>query len=173
MTFKKQLGIQLAIAFGVVIGAIALTQTMAGSLAGSAAKILQQKSDLAFRIRATGQLASLKADSDQARPLFAVLNSTLPVKDDLINLGQELTRVAKNDGVDLGFSFGGETAAKGELPGFIRFSLIGNGSYESFQKLLQNIEKSRYYMKLNSVDLVRQASGGNFSILAEGQVFYQ
>lgn len=173
MSFKKQLSIQLAIAFGVVIATIVLTQLAAGSLSASAAKILQQKSDLAFRIRATGQLASLKADSDKAQPLFALLNNTLPVKDDLINLGQALVQLAKSGGVDLGFTFGGETAAKGELPGFIKFSLTGNGSYEAFQKFLSEIEKSRYYLKLNSVDLVRQPGGTNFSITADGQVFYQ
>ena len=148
-------------------------QFIAGDLGAHARKILNQKSELAFRTQATGQLATLKADSDKAQPLFTALNGALPLKDDLINFGQSLILVAKNEKIDLGFNFGGETAPKGDIPGFIRFSITGSGSYENFQKFLKDLEKSRYFVKLNSIDLTRQPGNTAYSILADGQVFYQ
>jgi len=172
-SFQKQIGLELLIAGGALVAVIALTQIVAGHLAGNARKILQQKSDLALRISATGQLASLKADSDKAQPLFTILNSILPPKDDLINFGQSLTQLARTERIDLGFTFGAETPAKGNLPGFIPFSLTGTGTYENFQKFLRDVEKSRYIVKFNSVDLVRQGENSTFGIIAEGQVFYQ
>lgn len=172
-SFQKQMGMAILIAFSAIALVIVLTQFVGSHLKGSADKILQQKIDLAFRIQATDQLTSLKADSDKARPFFATLNGILPLKDDLINFGQSLIQLGKNNKIDLGFTFGGEILPKGGLPGSISFSINGNGSYENFQKFLKDIESSSYFVKLNSTDLVRQAGANTFSIIAEGQVFYQ
>lgn len=172
-TFKKQLLTQLGLFFGVSILVIVATQIAAGNLAANADKIQSQKSELAFRIQATQQLASLKADSAKAEPLFQKLNSILPVKDDLINFGQSLIDLAKSEKVDLGFSFGGEVAPKDGTSGYIKFSLTGSGSYENFQKFLKDLEKVRYFIKLNSVDMTRQPGSANFSFVSDGQVFYQ
>ena len=161
------------IAFGAVGALVLLTQLVAGHVEGSALKIKQQKTDLAFRISATGQLASLRADSDKAKPLFRALNAVLPLKDDLINFGQSLIQAGKNNNMVLGFTFGGETVPKGELPGFISFSTSGTGSYENIQNFLKDIERSRYFVKFNSLDIIRQGTTNSYSLTADGQVFYQ
>ncbi len=173
MTFKKQLGIQIGIALAAVIVMVTGVQLAVGNLEGNAGRIQQQKTDLAFRIRATDQLASLKAASDKAQPLFKLLNATLPPKDELINFGQTLTQLAKSDKVDLGFTFGGEVAPKAGAPGYIPFSLTGSATYDSFQKFLKDVENSRYFVKMNSIDLVRPGAGDIYNIVASGQVYYQ
>ncbi len=173
MSFKKQLGVQLLIAFAAIAAALIATQLIASHLDASANAILEQKRNLALRIHATDQLASLKAASDKAQPLVAFLNSTLPPKDDLINFGQSLRQLAKNEGIDLGFSFGGEAPPKGNLPGYIPFSITGSGTYENFQKFLKDVESSRYFVKFNSFDLVREGDTNSFNLRADGQVFYQ
>ena len=172
-TFKKQLGIQLGIGLGVLVLAVLITQLVVGDLAGNSTKIQNQKTELALRIQATDQLASLKSDFEKAQPLFQFLNSVLPPKDSLINFGQDLISLGRVDRLELNFSFGGETAASDQTPGFINFAISGTGAYGNFQKFLADLEKSRYFIKFNSLDLTRQQSGDNYGILAEGQVFYQ
>ncbi len=172
-TFKKQLLVKILVAFLLVSALVVLTQLSASDLKRNSTKIQDQKTELAFRIRATGQLAFLKADSEKAQPLFNSLASILPPKDDLINLGKSVVEIGKNYRLDIGFTFGGENLPAGGAPGFISFGITGAGGYTDFQKFLKDLERSRYYIRINSVDLIRQPSGTSYNIIADGQVFYQ
>jgi Tfp pilus assembly protein PilO len=170
--FKKQLFVQLGIAFGIMALLIAVNQFMANTLARTAVKIQNQKNDLNFRTRVTDSLAALKSDFEKARPLFAILNSVLPQKDELINLGKDLGALAKQNNIDMGFTFGGESPPTDETPGFIRFTITGDTTYSNFLKFLKDIEKMRIFVKFNSLDMTRKGNN-SFNFIAGGQVFYQ
>ncbi len=172
-SFQKQLLIQIGIAAAMIGISITAVQVVAWHLSSNAGKITKQRGELALRTRATESLATLKSDAEKAKPFAEVLNNVLPSKDRLINFGKELTDLAKQNGAEMSFDFGGETASTPETPGFIKFSMTGVATYGSWTKLLKDLEKSRLYIKINSTDLTRQPGTDSFNIVAEGQVFFQ
>ncbi len=172
-SFQKQLLIHAGIALAMIgISAIAL-QAVAWHVGSNAAGIAKQRGELALRTRATESLATLKSDAEKAKPFAETLNNVLPPKDRLINFGKELTDLAKQNGAEMSFDFGGETPSTAEIPGFIKFSMTGVATYGGWTKFLKDLDKSRLYIKINSTDLTRQPGTDSFNIVAEGQVFFQ
>ncbi len=165
----KQLGIALA----VVVLAVIIAQIMVSRTKTTATKIQNQKSELIFRARATESLAALKIDSDKAESLFNILNGALPPKDRLINFGPNMIDLAKQNGISLGFSFGTEEPATADRSSYIRFAVTGNSTYGNLIRFLQDLERSRFFIKINSMDLTRQGGLDRFNFTADGQVFYQ
>lgn len=172
-SFKKQLAVKLLIAVLVVGAAITTTEIISGALKKEVAKIETRKQELALRAQATDFLAALKADFEKAKPLLDLLASVLPVKDNLVDLGQKMRDLAKRFNIELDFNFGPETSSAAGKPGSITFSLTGVGSYENIVRLLKEIEKSPLYTKTNSLDLTRKSESDKFSFVINGEVFYQ
>ncbi|MDP1719299.1 MAG: hypothetical protein Q8L24_02645 [bacterium] len=171
--FKKQIGMQLGIGFGLVILAATVVQLLSWHAGQNAGEITRLRNELDLRTRATESLATLKSDAEKAKPFQQKLDGILPTKDRLINFGKEMTDLAKADGAEMNFDFGAETAAKAGVPGFIKFSLTGKSSYTNWYKFLKDLEKSPLYIKINSTDLTRQPGADTFNVVAEGQVFFQ
>ncbi len=172
-SFKKQLFRQLVIGLGVLVALLAGTQFAVWEFQKTAKRINAQKSELVFRSQATDQLASLKNDFEKAKPLLSALNEVLPPKDQLINFGKELSDLAKQRKIDLGFTFGGEAPAENGAPGFIKFAMTAETNYSNFVGFLTDIERSRFFIKFNSMDMNRVSGTDKFNILASGQVFFQ
>lgn len=173
MNFKKQLLVDLGISLGALILIIAIVQIAAWQVAKTADTITGQRNELALRTRATESLATLKSDAEKAKPLQASLSSVLPAKDKLINFGKELTDLGKQNSAELSFDFGGETPGTADAPGFIKFTLTGSTGYTGWTNFMKDVEKSRLYIKINSVDLTRKPGTDIFGVVAEGQVFFQ
>lgn len=171
--YKKQLWIQLGISLGLITLTIGVAQFLAWQVEKNSSDITRLRNELALRTRATESLATLKSDAETAAPLTQKLDTVLPSKDKLINFGREMTDLAQRDGAELNFDFGGETARTATTPGFIKFSLTGSSTYGNWTKFLKDVEKSRLYIKFNSVDMTRQPGTDNFNVVAEGQVFFQ
>ncbi len=171
--FKKQISIQLAVGTGLAVLAMAIVQLLSWHVSQNAGEIIRLRNELDLRTRATESLATLKNDAEKAKPFQQKLDGILPTKDGLINFGKEMTDLAKTDGVEMSFDFGAETAAKAGVPGFIKFSLTGVGSYTNWYNFLKDLGKSPLYIKINSADLTRQPGADNFNIVSEGQVFFQ
>lgn len=164
---------KLALGLGILALALIATQFVVWEFQKTAKRIDNQKKELVFRAQATGQLASLKSDSEKAKPLLSALNNVLPQKDQLINFGKELTDIGRQNKIDLGFAFGGETPAENGVPGFIKFSITGEAAYDNFIGFLKDVEKNRLFIRFNSIDMNRISGTKNFNILGSGQVFYQ
>lgn len=171
--FKKQLLTQVGIGLGAAVLAVGLVQFLAWRVGQNSANITKLRNELALRTRATESLATLNSDAEKAKPLSQKLDGVLPSKDKLINFGKGMTDLAKQDGAELNFDFGGETAATAATPGFIKFSLTGAATYGNWSKFLKDVEKSQLYIKFNSTDLTRQPGTDSFNVVAEGQVFFQ
>ncbi len=172
-TFKKQLLIELGVGFSALVLVIGVVQLTVWHVSRTSGEITRQRNELALRTRATESLATLKSDAEKAKPLQASLGNVLPPKDRLINFGKELTDLGKQNGLELSFDFGGETASTADTPGFIKFTLTGSATYTSWTSFLKDVEKSRLYVKINSADLTRKSGMDSFSVVAEGQVFFQ
>lgn len=159
--FKKQILIQLGIVLGAIVLLISANQFLVFQLKKITAKIQSQREELLFQTRAADVLPALKSDFEKAQPLFSFLNSVLPPKDKLVNVGQELNNLAKNNKMDLQLNVNGE------------FSLRGQGTYANFVKFLKDLEKVKLFVKFNSLDINRLPRSDNFSFAATGQVFHQ
>lgn len=171
--FKKQLLIRLSVALGLVVLAIIIVQIAVFDIKRNAGDITRQRNELALRTTATESLATLKNDAEKAKPYMETLANLLPPKDRLINFGKELSDLARQDSIELNFDFGGEVAATAASSGFIKFSLSGVANYANWTKFLKDLEKSKLFIKMNTVDLTRQSGTDYFNITAEGQVYFQ
>ncbi len=171
--FKKQLLTQVGVGLGSAVLAIGIVQFLAWHVNQNSTNITKLRNELALRTRATESLATLNNDAEKAKPFAQKLDNVLPSKDKLINFGKQLTDLAKQDGAEMSFDFGGETAATADTPGFIKFSLTGAATYGNWAKFLKDVEKSQLYIKFNSADLTRQPGTDSFNVVAEGQVFFQ
>ncbi|GEM_PF-1608943 len=171
--FKKQLLIQAGIAFGVLVVLVFAIQFIAPQLDKAAAKILVQKSDLDFLSRATNLLPQLKSDLEKSQPLTDELNRVLPPRAQLASFDKELADLAKKAKIGVNFSLVGETPATDEAPGFTQFLITSEAGYGVLVKFLKEIEQSRFFVKINSLNMTRKSSGDKYNIVANAQVFYQ
>jgi len=161
------------IAFLVIGAATAAAEFVTAAVKKNSAKIDSQKGELALRTQATGFLADLKSDFEKAKPLFDALSGALPPKDDLINLGLEIGGLGKRFNLEIGFTFGAETASGPDQPASINFSLTGTGAYDNILRFMKEIERSPLYIKVNSIDFTRKPDSGNFGFVMSAEVFYQ
>lgn len=171
--FKKQILAQSGILLGVVIILVAAIQLIAPELKKAAIKIQSQKSDLAFLSESTDLLPQLKSDLEKSQPLTNELNRVLPPKEQMAGFEKELTDLAKKVKIGVNFTKVGDTSATDAEPGFIQFLLTSDVSYGNFLKFVKEIEKSRFFVKINSLNMTRQGSADKYSIAANAQVFYQ
>ena len=171
--FKKQLFVSLGIAVGLVAVAIITAQLASGMLTRTAGEIDQRKNELALRTTVTASLAELRQNFTRAEPLQRILDKIFPPKDELINFGRDFINLSRQRNLEFGFNFGNETLASEDKPGFISFSASGKGTQDNFLNFLQDLEKSTLFIKINSVDLVRQTSSESFNIVMDGQVFFR
>jgi len=165
--FKKQLLLQLAIALGIAVVLVAATQLTALELQKAALIIQEKKVSLTFLSRATDLVPQLKSDLAKAQPLINELNRILPPKAQLANFDKELTELAKKTGIGINFSLVGEQAES------LQFLMTSDVTYSNFVKFLKELEQSRFFVKINSLNMTRQASGGKYNIVANAEVFYQ
>ena len=171
--FKKQILAQSGIALGAAILLVIAIQLIAPKLERVAVKIQDQKSDLAFLSQSTNLLPQLKSDLEKAQPLINELNRVLPPKEQMAGFEKELADLAKKVKIGISFSKVGDSVATGDAPGFTQFLMTSNASYGNFLKFLKEVKKSRFFVKINSLNMTRQGSADKYNIAANAQAFYQ
>ena len=134
-------------------------------------KIEAFREELKFRTNALNSLASLRQESEKAKPYFNMLQTILPTKDEIVNFLKELNDLAKINKIELGFSFGNEILGTPSEPGATNFNLTVSGNYNNIFNFLRSAEKSRYVIGWESVDLTRDPQSQRFSALISGKVF--
>lgn len=172
-TFKKQLFTQLGIFLGAVVFLVVAIQLIAPKLERVAVKIQDQRSDLAFLSESTDLLPQLKSDLEKAQPLINELDRVLPPKEQMAGFEKELTDLAKKVKIGVNFTKIGDSAATDAEPGFTQFLLTSDASYGNFLKFVKEVEESRFFVKINSLNMTRQGSADKYNIAANAQVFYQ
>ena len=171
MEFKNWLFKSLAVSGISILILVILVLVLGSDLAKRAEKIKNRRLDLAVRLQTLGSLAALRIDSQKAEKLLINLQETLPSKDQLIGFSKTLESIAKNNKLGFGFSFGPEQAGTESSPGTNYFNLTGSGSYGNFINFFKSIERGRYFVGFDSVDLITK--GKDFELVAGGKVFSQ
>lgn len=130
---------------------------------------LRQKESL-LQTQAILILSELKKESEIAKTNYALIETALPTRDQLISLPRELEQLAKKTSVDLGFSFGSETPSTDSQPGSIRFTMSLGGAMNDLLNFLKVFETNKYYINLSSVDISKK-EGDRFSLGTTGEIF--
>jgi len=169
--FKKQLFLKLGIGLGGVIVLVALTLLLSSDISRRVNQIQSQRSELFFRTQTIDVLATLKSDYEKVRPHLSFLENILPSKDQLITFSKDMETMARQNKVDLGFSFGPETPATDGDPGYLSFTITVAGTFNDLLAFVKDVGKSRYFTNFVSIDINRRDSvyTGNLS----GRVFSQ
>jgi len=171
--FKKKILVNAAITLAIIlILAIGLIFSGRG-ISQRVAKIQSLRKELNTRLTALNSLTNLRQQSEKAKSFFGSLQTLLPTKDELINFPKELNGFAKTNKVEIGFSFGNETAPTDSQPGFTAFNLTLSGSYDNLVKFLKALEESKFFVGINSLDVTRDSQSQKFSALISGKVFSQ
>lgn len=174
MSFKKQLLLNLGTAFLAIVIMVFAIRLIAADIDRRALKIRNKKNEFTLRSRATAVLDDWKSSFEKAKPLFTILNQSLPTQTDLAaELEQKLANLAKTFKLELKFSLGGEIAGDAETPPASNFSLTGKGSYANFVRLLAETGKTTPFIKLVSADLVRDENSGAFNFNISAYAFHQ
>lgn len=170
ISFKKKLIINLSVSLAIIVAFIFLLVLINGDLNKRREDIVEHKREINSRTMAVSLLADLKKDAEKASPLISVLENRLPTRDELILFPRELTRLANDNNIELGFAFGSESPGSDEEPGVVGFTLSLSGEYDNLAKFLSDIEKSRYYIRITTADLTRK-SGEIFGLITSGEVY--
>lgn len=115
-------------------------------------------------------LSDLKKEAVLAQTDYALLESALPTRDQLISLPRELEQIAKAGNVDLGFAFGNETPSTDSQPGSIRFTMSLGGGINDLLNFMKVFEGHKYFIHLASVDMSKK-EGSRFTLGTTGEIF--
>lgn len=169
--FRNQLyfNVGLAATAAVVLGLVNYLVTI--DINNKITAIQTVRQEISFRLRATETFASLRKDADRARLQKALISSTLPLPDKLIDFPKDLAALAQQNGVQVAVSFGKEEASTEMSPGGIDFVLTVQGALTNWLKFLKALEKSRYLVRFDSFNVVNSPEG--LQSVINGKVFSQ
>lgn len=169
-TFEKKLWGSILITLLIIVPLVVVLVLVRGDIVKRIQRVDEYKSDLLTRSQAIGLLAELKKNAQRAEPLLERIENRLPTRDELILFPRELERIALEKEVDFGFTFGNETTGSEQSPGVVTFTMSLAGTYDALTAFLQAIESSRYYIRMESVDLTRK-DGGVYALVTSGEVY--
>lgn len=134
-------------------------------------EINQKRDDLTMRSSSLSSAAELKADFKKASEYFSLLENILPSRDNLLLFSKELEYLAANNDLEFGLTFGKETLSKSQEPGSLYFRLVLVGGYDNFVSFLKDMEKGRYFIDFNNIDITKK--GEVFTGIIQGMVFFR
>lgn len=168
--FKKRLWIHITIAGSGIVLLTVFIIVLNYDINKRDRVITEQKQLLELRNQTIALLSNASNDVRRAQPMLASLETILPNKDQLINFPTELAKTARGYGVEIGFTFGPETASTPEEPGNIKFTMTLVGPFSDIVDFMKAFEQHRYFIKLDSID-VRPAGKDGFSLLTGGVIY--
>ena len=168
--FKKRLLTRLAILGGGIILLVLFIILLNVDINKRMAAIEESKALLASRDEAVSLLTHSQLDLERVENGISVLGRVLPNKDELINFPRELEGMANKYLLDIGFSFGVESAGVESRPNSISFTMTLSGAYEDITDFLEELEEHRYIILIDSAE-VRRGNDGRYSFLTGGSIY--
>ncbi|TSC95740.1 MAG: hypothetical protein Athens071426_425 [Parcubacteria group bacterium Athens0714_26] len=167
--FRKLLLKNVVVYLAVALILIVFLLFIQGDINNKATKIIQQRQVLFLKLQSLDSLVALRLQSQEVQPYNSLLDNILPSSDYATDFSKDLASFAKKDKLGFGFVFGDQTPSTAESPGWINFRSALQGSMDNFDDFLKNIEDSRYFVNLSSLDLTKK--NGDFEIVVNGKVF--
>lgn len=171
MEFKKQLITAVAIPLVIILALSGGLLFLSSNIQKKSQQIINLQKELNLRLKSAETLVSLHKDSKEAEEYFPALQNVLPTRDQLVTFPRDLNNIAKQSQVNLNLTLGKEVPKTDKDMARIEFVMTLGGKFDNISEFLKGVEKSRYYIKFNSFDFVREG-GDNFKVLLNGQVFF-
>ena len=131
-----------------------------------------ERKTISDNLNALNSFASLESQFSRVRLSLPLLENSLPRRDELIDFRKEMERLAGENKLDFGFSFGGETPPAASEAGRISFVINGKGDEDKVLNFLRSAEDSRFLVNFLSINLSR-SEAGVFAITIGGEVFFR
>lgn len=167
--FRKLLLKNVVVYLAVALILVIFLLFIQSDINNKATKIIQQRQVLFVKSQAIDSLVALRSQSQEVQSYNSLLDNILPSDDHAIDFSKDLASFAKKDNLGFGFNFGDQTPSAAGSPGWINFNSVLQGPMDSFDDFLKNIESSRYFVNLSSLDLTKKNS--NFEISINGKLF--
>lgn len=172
--FKKQAWIGVGIVVGSMIVFGVGFFILAGDIQTQVQAVTAGRDTVANQSVLINSYSNLKENAPAAATYQAAMDKLLATQDDLIGFPSQIDGVARNDNVDLTFSFEGDPVSAGSSTvGYVGFKLNAIGSLDGITAFLKDVELSApiSFSKIDSFDLTQD--GSNYSLDAEGRVFFR
>lgn len=125
--------------------------------------------ELAHRRNLHDAYERLKSEAGQAERSASFLTNVLPTPDELVSFPRELQAIAEPYGLTIGFKFKDQTSSTETTPGTLSFHMTASGTFERVIAFLKALEKSRFFIELNTIELNRGQN--TYSVSLSGLVF--
>ena len=174
-SFKRDLIIRLSIALGVLFVLFLINIWLGSNLSNRANAIQLENGKAEFDRQAFQSLITLQEDSKKAKQYTTYLNTLLPDKDGLFAFRNRINAIGREEKMVLGFKFGSELPPSASLPPAVAFQLTASGPASGFDRLLNRLESSGYFVRLDSIEVTYGGtpSGETFNANFDGKVFYR
>jgi len=170
--FKKKLFVNIGVLLAVVFvlgGGILFLRKDIKLLSDS---IAQERSQVADRGNEISLLFDLRKELKEAELYFSILDNALPKRENLYVFNQEVLRLGHVNNLDRpSFSFGSEILSTDTLPGRAKFTIFVSGAYADILGFLRDLERSRYFIKIENFDMVERDNKFNAQLV--GEVFFR
>jgi len=149
--YQKKLAIHLSITIGVIVVLVGIIISSGSSIKEESLSIGSRRTEFAKKLSVVRALAEARAGLRRAESAERKLQNVIPEKEKLINLSQDLSRVAQRGDLGYTFSFIEEQQATAEAPGFVRFRLSLDGTFGQFVTFLENVKTFQYVTRVDEV----------------------
>ncbi len=170
--FKKKLVFEISVAFIIITTLFVGIFFFSGTISDYSRQIGLLRKQNADHSKAIAMLATLRSQySSVVKQDLQVLDNTVPIKDQLINLPKEFQLLASQYGLSSSFSFVGENPSSPTSLGSIRFKLDVSGGFDQVIDFISSIQKFRYLSTYDSFSMTRSGTNGQLS--TTGQIYYR
>jgi hypothetical protein len=172
--FKKRAWLGIGIIAGSMVVFGAAFYVLAGDISQQAALVTAGRNAVASQSALINSYSNLKENAPAAAVYQAAMDRLLGGQDDLIAFPSQVGGIARNDGVELTFSFVGDPVPGGaNTVGYVGFRLNATGSLNSITAFLKDMESSAPILlsRIDSFDLTQSGSG--YVLTATGRVFFE
>lgn len=127
--------------------------------------IRKQRQELVDHSEKLSLFAKLQSQLTEAEPYLSVLGNVLPVRDQLFDFPKEMERLALQENIAFGFSFGNETPSSSNTAGRIGFVITTDGSFSKIFRFIKAMEDSRFLIGFKSFDFSDSSVNINGEVL--------
>jgi hypothetical protein len=173
MDFKKKLAIELGITAVLIVGLLFGILIFASKLKTSAIEMVKLREELALRSKSLNSVAALRSEYDmKVKERMKVLVSSVPVKDQLINIAKDFQLISSKSELQSTFTFVGESTATNDSLGKVTFKLSGEGSFEKLIDFISVLQNFHYLSSFDSFSLLRKQEE-NSTLSTQGSIYFR
>lgn len=171
--FKKKLLIEISVTLGIIAVLAGSIIFLSGTISDYTAQIATIKNQLAIRSSSLNAFASLRSQySSAVNADLQLMNATVPIKDQLINLTKEFQLLASQNGLSSSFAFISETPATVSSFGTIRFKLDVTGDFQKLVAFVPALQSFKFLSSFDTYSITRTA-GDNGNLSTVGQIYFK